>query len=157
MKNPNSIGVCSISTQTSLGRRDWLVCPYRAFDPNLLHEAVYRLFGVTPEERVTVQPAVRLHRPEDREAMIAALAEGVRVFLYLDEKTGGEVSLGKTAKSPEFSIDVTILEVLAGPDGAQIFRFGALEIQTMDFHGSYKHAVKNLKGRVPPRGVAALA
>ena len=40
--------------------------------------------------------------------MLTALADEVRVFLYLDEKTGGEVKLGKTAKSPEFSIDVTI-------------------------------------------------
>lgn len=145
VKSPNSIGVCSISTQTAHGRRDWLVCPYRALDPNLLDEAVARLFDVSPGGEVVVRPAVRLGRKEDREQMVDALRAGARVFLYLDQKLGGEVSLRKTAKSPEFAIDVTILEVLLEGEEPIVSRFGALEIQTMDFHGSYKHAVKNLK------------
>lgn len=145
VKNANSIGVCSISTQTAAGRRDWLVCPYRALDPNLLNEAVARLFGVHPDEPMTVQPAVRLSRQEDRDAMGTALSEGARVFIYLDQKLGGEVTLRRTPSSPEFSMDVTILEVVLHQSEPCISRFGALEIQTMDFHGSYRHAVKNLK------------
>jgi hypothetical protein len=70
---------------------------------------------------------------------------GASVFAYLDQKLGGEVTLTRTARSPELSIDVTILELMLVDNIPTVTRFGALEIQTMDFHGSYQHAVRNLR------------
>jgi hypothetical protein len=146
VKADKSKGVCSINTETPNGRRDWLVCPYRAFDPLLMQEAVNRLFQ--PDLSVgqpIIIPAVRLSDESERQAVIAALEAGSNVFIYLDQKLGGEVSIPKTSRSPEFSIDVTILELALADGLPEVRRFGALEIQTMDFHGSYEHAVKNLK------------
>jgi hypothetical protein len=156
VKAEASIGVCSINTDTPLGRRDWLVCPYRAFDPTLLNEAVHRLFGVNRDANMLVIPAVRLADAKERTTVTDALRSGVGVYVYLDQKLGGEVSLRKTTKSPEFSIDVTILELKLDGDTPIVERFGALEIQTMDFHGSYQHAVKNMKDglRLHPKDFA---
>lgn len=156
VKAEASLGVCSISTDTPLGRRDWLVCPYRAFDPKLLKEAVHRLFAAPADQPLLVLPAVKLQSPEQRDLVTDALKRGFGVYVYLDQKLGGEVSLRKTTKSPEFSIDVTILELILEGDAIVVNRFGALEIQTMDFHGSYAHAVKNLKDglRLHPKDFA---
>ena len=146
VKAEKSKGVCSINTETPNGRRDWLVCPYRAFDPLLMEEAVRRLFNPAPDAGAPlIIPAVRLSDEAERARVIEALAAGVSVYIYLDQKLGGEVSIPKTTRSPEFSIDVTILELKLIEGLPEVHRFGALEIQTMDFHGSYEHAVKNLK------------
>jgi len=157
VKAETSLGVCSINTDTSLGRRDWLVCPYRAFDPKLLKEAVHRLFSVPPDKPLLVIPAVKLLGVDQRDLVLDALKKGFGVYVYLDQKLGGEVSLRKTARSPEFSIDVTILELILIDGAIAVERFGALEIQTMDFHGSYAHAVKNLNDglRLHPKEFAA--
>ena len=67
-------------------------------------------------------------------------------IVYFQNKLGGEISLGATEQSPEFSFDATMIEVL--PDGSRSFRlgrYGIFEIQTMDFHGTYAKAVSNLK------------
>jgi hypothetical protein len=140
-----SLGVCTISTATSKGRRDWLVCPYRALDPRLLEEAVYRLFGIPRDEPVVVHPAVRFNTEETRNQLHQQLASGAHAFLYLDQKLGGEVSQRKSESSPEFSIDVTLLRLALDKGEIIVDHYGALEIQTMDFHGSYGHAVQNLK------------
>jgi hypothetical protein len=43
------------------------------------------------------------------------------------------------------SFDVTLVEVLKGEaDGFELGRYGIMEVQTMDFHGSYKQAVDAL-------------
>jgi hypothetical protein len=144
IKNENSQGVCTINTLTESGRRDWLVCPYRALDPRLLDETVRRLFQIDPQTNTVVLPAIRFDSNEEREALLGALHDGARCFLYFDQKLGGEISLSKTPSSPEFSIDVTLLEISIYDGAPSIRKFGALEIQTMDFHGSYKHASKNL-------------
>ena len=158
VKAEASLGVCSINTETALGRRDWLVCPYRALDPKLLDEAVRRLFARSATEHFEVLPVVRFNDVAERHKVISTLKSGVGVYVYLDQKLGGEVSLGKTARSPEFSIDVTILELQLSGDDVAVERFGALEIQTMDFHGSYKHAVKNLQDglRLHPKNFASV-
>lgn len=144
IKNVNSKGICTINTATELGRRDWLVCPYRALDEKLLVESARRLFQIPRETLVIVQPAIRFHTQKERDLLARALMEGTKCFLYFDQKLGGEINLSKTASSPEFSIDVTLLEVILVDGLPTIRKFGALEIQTMDFHGSYKHASKNL-------------
>ena len=54
--------------------------------------------------------------------------------------------MSATNRSPELSFDTTFVELASTRDGGVgIDRFGVLEIQTMDFHGSYRRAVQNLK------------
>ena len=55
------------------------------------------------------------------------------------------MSIPATDKSPEFAFDVTVIEISLLDALPEIGRFGILEIQTTDFHGSYQHAVRNLK------------
>jgi hypothetical protein len=77
VKPEKSKGVCSISTATSLGRRDWLVCPYRAFDPALMEEAIRRLFKVAKGNEIFVVPATKLSIEREREGVLARLSAGV--------------------------------------------------------------------------------
>ena len=67
------------------------------------------------------------------------------VVVYLQNKLGGEISVRSTPRSPELSFDITFVELLpADRGGAKVGTFGVLEVQTMDFHGSYRHTVQNL-------------
>lgn len=44
------------------------------------------------------------------------------------------------------SFDVTVVEIKPDGEGAfKVSRYGILELQTMDYHGTYKHAVANLR------------
>ncbi len=173
IKPPNARGVCTVTSRpTGQGledpenpsnpvnaptSRDWLVCPYRALDPLILESCVGLLFGFDRGTAAYVIPAVRLGRngPEDASAEKAVasvrrdvsnrLRRGERVFIYFDEKLGGELSMPGTANSPEFSFDVTVFELILKADrSVHVDRFGIVEIQTMDFHGTYQHAVRNL-------------
>lgn len=145
IKPAASLGVCTVNTLCDAGRRDWLVCPYRAFDPALLNNAIRRLFGFSADQASLVTPAIRLEHSDTRGAVEASLSAGGRVFVYFDAKLGGELSISRTAESPEFSFDITVIEIELCGDGPHVGRFGIIEIQTMDFHGSYKHVVANLK------------
>lgn len=145
IKAPAARGVCTISTATAATRQDWLVCPYRAFDPNLIESAVRRLFGFPTTQPAIVAPAIRLTHSDARQALVDSLNAGGRGFIYFDAKLGGELSIPPTAQSPEFSFDVTVIEVELVAGEPHIGRFGVIEIQTMDFHGSYRHVVQNLK------------
>lgn len=144
IKAPASRGVCTVSTPTTVGRRDWLVCPYRALDPQLVQDAIRRLFGFEQAQDGFVVPAVRLVDDSVRFSIAERLETGGRVFIYFDEKLGGELSIPPTAASPEFSFDLTVIEVEISDGQPHVGRFGVIEIQTMDFHGSYRHVVKNL-------------
>ena len=63
--------------------------------------------------------------------------------------------MSATDRSPELSFDMTIVELSdAGSGAVCIGRFGVLELQTMDFHGSYRRAVKNLKDALHLHGQA---
>ncbi len=145
IKPAASLGVCTVNTPCQAGRRDWLVCPYRAFDPALLDSAIRRLFGFSPTQAALVMPAIRLAHADARGSTQETLASGGRVFVYFDAKVGGELSISRTAESPEFSFDITVIEIELCEGVPHVGRFGIVEIQTMDFHGSYKHAVANLK------------
>lgn len=145
IKSDAARGVCTISTLSRGDRQDWLVCPYRALDPNLVGNAVRRLFGFAGSQAAMIFPAVRLVDHATREHVNTTLTRGGRVFIYFDEKLGGELSIPRTRRSPEFAFDVTIFEVELEDGHPHIGRFGVIEIQTMDFHGSYRHAVRNLK------------
>lgn len=159
VKSEASLGVCTISCTSKGQRQDWLVCPNRVVETSLLDEAVERLFGAV-EVRSAVFAAPRLVDAKVRRMVLRQLRAGNRVVVYLRDKLGGEVSLGRTERSPELSFDITLVEIVAGDGRPDVGRYGFFEIQTMDFHGSYRHAVKNLKDALRLHGeqfFAALA
>lgn len=143
VKKANSSGVCTISSVSNGARQDWLACPYRALSPELLNGAIRRLFELNSDSML-VLPAIRLADPKVRREVMGALDRGCPAFMYFDAKLGGELSLAATPRSPEFSFDVTIFELIDTNGEPGVGRFAVLEIQTADFHGSYAKAVKNL-------------
>lgn len=146
VKSASSSGVCTINNASNGTRQDWLVCPYRALDPSLIEDVVRRLFAAAPGHRVLVVPAPALVRPAMRAEVARNLDGGALAVVYLQNKLGGEISVGATDCSPELSFDTTFVELAAGGGGrVGVGRFGVLEVQTMDFHGSYRLAVQNLK------------
>jgi len=144
VKSAASSGVCSISSRSNGRRQDWVVCPYRALDPDLTGPVVQLLFD-PQREGVRVVPGPNLASTAVQVEVDAALRGGSRVAILLQDKIGGEISLSKTDKSPEFSFDITFAELRRSPTGIVVGDFGLMEVQTMDFHGSYRNAVKNLK------------
>lgn len=154
VKAPNSRGVCTISATSNGPRQDWLVCPYRALDDGLLADMVCRLYGISPLDPVVIRPVVALGDEAGRAEILAAFHGAARTFVYFQDKLGGEISLSKTAASPELSFDITVVELLsADPSGpgaglvepvASVGKYGVIELQTTDTHGSYGHAVKAL-------------
>jgi hypothetical protein len=90
-------------------------------------------------------PAVNLQRPQERADVARRLGAGELVFIYFDARLGGELSIPPTTRSPEFSFDMTVVEIVERAGIPHVGRFGILEIQTMDFHGSYRAAVRNLR------------
>jgi hypothetical protein len=138
-------GVCTINSVSNGPRQDWLVCPYRALDDDLVSNSIRQLFAVPMGVHPFVTPAVTLKRAEVRTDINVRLESGQPVFIYFDKKTSGELSIPATDRSPEFSFDVTVVELNSKDGLPHIGRFGILEIQTMDFHGSYRNAVRNLR------------
>ena len=145
IKAPAARGVCTISSVSNGSRQDWLVCPYRALNDELISSAIRRLFQVSATVQPFVSPAATLARLETRTEITSRVNAGERVFIYFDKKTSGELSIPATERSPEFSFDVTLVELTLQKGQPHIGRFGILEIQTMDFHGSYRDAVRNLR------------
>jgi hypothetical protein len=137
-----------------------LVCPYRALDDNLLNAMVRRLYGLSVDDAVHVLPVTSLADPATRAQFLAAAADPSqpRQFLVFQQLFGGEVGLSRTHASPELSFDSTVVEVVPDPDPPPgVFltdtrsprlvkpgRYGIIEIQTADTHGSYRHAVEAL-------------
>jgi hypothetical protein len=162
VKRPNSKGVCTISATSNGRRQDWLVCPYRALDDGLLADMTRRLYQLPPAAPVLIRPAPALGRQDNRDEILEALSEGDprRVFVYFQDKLGGEISLSRTPASPELSFDITLIELqpadpaLTDPAGppVRIGRYGIIEIQTTDTHGSYLHAVNALTAALDLHG-----
>lgn len=146
VKPASSHGICTISSPSNGPRQDWLVCPYRALDRALVRDVVARLFDLPPKQREwPVFAAPTLANPDVREEINRRLAAGKRVIVYFQDKLGGEISLPPTDRSPELAFDITFAEVSFARGVRDVERYGILEVQTMDFHGSYRHAVGNLK------------
>ncbi len=145
IKPQGSLGICTISSVSNGPRQDWLVCPYRALDRNLTDGAIRRLFEVPSERSLLVVPAPALVDEPVRSRISAFLDGGAAVVLYLQDKLGGEVSIPPTERSPELAFDVTLVEILKSDNELAFGRYGILEIQTMDFHGSYRAVVGNLQ------------
>lgn len=151
VKQPNSQGVCTISAESNGTRQDWLVCPYRALDPLLLEAMVKRLYDVDAPQPINIRPAVALANEALRADFLTALrtTPPTRCFVYFQDKLGGEISLPRTTASPELSFDITVIELLPDTTDGEIVttgRYGVIELQTTDTHGSYRHAVEALRG-----------
>lgn len=144
IKADNASGVCTISACSNGPRQDWLVCPFRALEPEILQDAAKRIFRLKPNEPMSIVPAPVLAESDKRQGLEEAIRGGNRGFVYLHRKLGGEISLSATKRSPELSFDITIVEILPDGDRFKIGSYGVLEIQTMDFHGTYQHVVRNL-------------
>ena len=91
-------------------------------------------------------PISILNDEKGRKALSHGLSVDGRAFVFFQDKLGGEISINGTPSSPELSFDITVVE-LSQPqqDVIEIDRYGFIEIQTMDFHSSYKSAVSNLR------------
>jgi hypothetical protein len=165
VKSENSRGVCTISATSNGARQDWLVCPYRALDDKLLAGMVRQLYGAPSTVPLLIRPAKALEIPVDREEVLQAVKSGgaQRVFLYFQDKLGGEISLSRTPASPELSFDITVVELLpAEPQtllpndpsdpGVRVGKYGVIELQTTDTHGSYKAAVQALTSALDLHG-----
>ena len=144
VKRDASKGVCTINSASNGTRQDWLVCPYRALNRDLMARAIQHLFALASTTAPWVVPAIRLESADIRASVTDRVSTGEPVFIYFDTKLGGELSIPQTDRSPELSFDVTIIEIVGAHRAPRVGRVGILEIQTMDFHGSYRTAVRNL-------------
>ena len=144
VKTPASKGVCTVNSIGNALRQDWLVCPYRALEPSLLQNCIHRLFRINADASVLILPAPTLQKEAVRQQLLLALSIGNRVFIFFQDKLGGEISIAPTKRSPELSFDITIVEI-TNTGKLDVGQYGILEVQTMDYHGTYKYAVKNLE------------
>jgi hypothetical protein len=102
-----------------------------------------------------IKPARALGDATVREqTLLAAQSDDPRrVFIYFQDFLGGEIGLSRTPASPEISFDITVIELLAaGPDLVQLGKYGIIELQTTDTHGSYQHAVTALRNALDLHG-----
>jgi hypothetical protein len=143
VKAENSRGVCTISGSSNGPRQDWLVCPYRVIDSEIVKKSCATIFGLA--ENVMPKPVPLLKKPGELDAFKKEVLENGAGYLFFQDKLGGEISVLATPGSPEMAFDVTIVEVTFAEGAFRVERYGILELQTMDFHGSYKHAVGNLR------------
>jgi DNA modification methylase len=144
VKNENSLGVCTISSNSNGIRQDWLACPYRVIDSRIVRRSCQLIFNLSDAE-INPLPASLLRDDGVRGGLEQKLRSGETVYVFFQDKLGGEISVIGTAQSPEISFDVTLAELSFQDGEFMVSRYGALELQTMDFHGSYAHAVKNLR------------
>lgn len=144
VKNYNSSGVCTISSSSNGSRQDWLVCPYRVIDSEIVRKSCQRIFGLSHE--VVPLPVSILKNDGALKQFTEEIRNQGRGYLFFQDKLGGEISLTGSMRSPELSFDVTLVEICQDDQGGfTVARYGILEIQTMDYHGSYKGAVNNLR------------
>ena len=145
VKGDTSKGVCTINSPSNGSKQDWVVCPYRIFDSSLLKKLTKNLYEISDEQPYHLYAAPLLEKPNKRTEIFRLLAEGHKVFVYFDQKLGGEIQISATASSPQMLFDVTIVELFA-TNGFELTlgKFAIMEIQTMDFHGSYRQAVHRL-------------
>jgi DNA modification methylase len=143
VKNENAFGVCTINSCSNGPRQDWLVCPYRVIDSEIVKRSCATIFGLKTE--VLPLPVSVLKHEGELDKFKSAVKKAGHGYLFFQDKLGGEISVVGTERSPEMAFDVTLVEVVHAAGEFNVSRYGVLEIQTMDFHGSYKHAVANLR------------
>ncbi|MHA3904561.1 PDDEXK family nuclease [Castellaniella sp. WN] len=144
VKAENSRGVCTINSSSNGSRQDWLVCPYRVINSPIVTQACQRIFGLT--EAIEPVP-VSILQYTDKLAELTECINSTGVgYIFFQDKLGGEISVIGTSRSPEMAFDVTLVEIRPDNQGGfMVSRYGILELQTMDYHGTYKHAVSNLR------------
>jgi hypothetical protein len=143
IKNENAFGVCTINSVGSGARRDWLVCPYRVIDSDIVKSGCATVFkGAASSAPI---PVSILNDKKGIALLAASLEADKKAYVFFQDKLGGEISISGTPASPEIAFDVTVVEISKSKDALKIGQYGFIEIQTMDFHGSYKHAVSNLR------------
>lgn len=144
IKNDNAFGVCTINSLTADSRKDWLVCPYRVIDSDIVQTGCTTIFGIPP-----LSPPIPISILNDKKGIAILdknLSEHGSAFVFFQDKLGGEISISGTRSSPEVAFDITVVEVSRhSASSLKVGRYGFIEIQTMDFHGSYKAAVNNLR------------
>lgn len=145
IKNRNSSGVCTITT-TKNKLSDWIVCPYRVLEKRIVDEVARKIFSDSRED-LPVYPAVHL-QDESRCSAILERASRETVYIFFQDKLGGEINVSGSDVTPELSFDITIMECYSESDWLFLKRYGLFEVQTMDFHGSYRHAVSALENAV---------
>ena len=106
---------------------------------------VARLFSVKDGRSPLIVPAPAIGSPTLQLEIETALSAGKTVIVYLQDKLGGEISIPSTDRSPELAIDITLAEIKRRGGEYCVERFGILEVQTMDYHGTYRNVVQNLK------------
>ncbi len=139
IKSENAFGVCTINSVGVDTRRDWLVCPYRVIDSDIVKAGCETIFGINAS--ITPIPISILNDKKGMAVLEEALAKNRTAFVFFQDKLGGEISISGTPASPEIAFDVTVVELTKAKGNLKVGRYGFMEIQTMDFHGSYKHAV----------------
>lgn len=154
IKPESSKGICTISSVSNRQRQDWLVCPYRGLDHPLVDDVARRLFDVDARLGVTVVPGPSLADPTREQEFARQIASGHTGIVYLQSKLGGEISISSTERSPELSFDFTLVEIIHEAGSYRLGRYGILEVQTMDYHGSYRAAVNNLSDALRLHGSA---
>jgi hypothetical protein len=102
IKGDASKGICTINSASNRTRQDWLVCPYRALDPELVGNAVRRLFRLPNVAEPRMLPTVNLQKPEERADVARRLGAGELVFIYFDARLGGELSIRRRRDLPSF-------------------------------------------------------
>lgn len=145
VKAPNSQGVCTISSVSNGPRQDWLVCPLRAVDQPMIDNVARRLFRVADDVGLSSVAGPTLADADRRERFARSVQEGNVGIVFLQSKLGGEISISATDRSPELSFDTTLVQVIWDGRRFTFGRYGVLELQTMDYHGTYRHAVANLR------------
>ena len=129
VKSEAAKGVCTISCNSNGLRQDWLVCPYRALSAELVSSSVRRLFQVPNESNPFIAPAATLKREDVRDGVQKRLGIGQPVFVYFNTKMGGELSIPPTKNSPEFSFDVTVVELVMKDGKPHVGHFGILRFK----------------------------
>lgn len=134
--------MCTISSTSNGPRQDWLACPFRVIDSDIVSKSTRVIFGLD----VDVAPVAASKFSIDGElTKFKRTVDGRgKGYVFYQQKLGGEISVPATEKSPEMSFDVVIAEIVRSGNSHKLSRYGILEIQTMDFHGTYMHAVKDL-------------
>lgn len=156
-KKDTSAGVCTVSSVSNGPRQDWLVCPYRVIASNIVRQGCRRIFGLDHDVQPMAVPLLK--NPQKLQAFTDAIDQNGAGYVFFQDKLGGEISITSTSKSPELSFDVTIVEIKKDAQGGyEASRYGILEIQTMDYHGSYKEAVTKLRAALDlhPRNFSAM-
>lgn len=144
VKSENSFGVCSVSSISNGSMQDWLVCPYRVVSSDIVRQASRLIFGEYAAGKRPTPVTLLKHEAELIKFKQQVVEQGTG-YVFFQDKLGGEISVIATPKSPEMSFDITLAEIVHGPTGFIVARYGILEVQTMDFHGSYRRAVQNLQ------------